>query len=180
MDYLPGTLNRGTASALLLTQPTVERAAFRDAMSCVAASVHLVTTNGPAGRRGVTVTSVCSVSDDPATLLVCLNEASANNRLFVENGVFAVNVLPLSGEPVARAFAGQGGLTVEERFAAGTFTTLITGAPILAGALASFDCRIIDARVVATHRILIGSVVALEKGPNDRSLLYRDRAYHSL
>lgn len=149
-------------------------------MSHVAASVHLVTTDGPAGRRGVTVTSVCSVSDDPATLLVCLNEASAKNRLFVENGVLAVNVLSQSCEPIARAFAGQGELTVDERFASGTFTTLATGAPVLVGALAAFDCRIIDARVVATHRILIASVVALDKGPADRSLLYRDRAYHSL
>lgn len=149
-------------------------------MSHVAASVHLVTTNGPAGRRGVTVTSVCSVSDDPATLLVCLNDASAKNRLFVENGVLSVNVLSPSSERVARAFAGEGELTVDERFASGTFTTLATGAPILVGALAAFDCRIVDARVVATHRILIATVVALQKGATDRSLLYRDRAYHSL
>lgn len=164
----------------MLTYPTVERAEFREAMTRVAASVHLVTTDGPAGRRGVTVTSVCSVSDAPATLLVCLNQSSPANRLFEDNRVFAVNVLSAAAQSVARIFAGEGALEPEARFASAKWSTLSTGAPILEGALASFDCRIVDSRMVATHRVMIGEVVALRIGPSDPSLIYRDRGYHTL
>lgn len=162
------------------THAAVDRLAFREAMSHFAASVCLVTTDGPAGRRGVTVTSVCSVSDDPPTLLVCLNQKSGANMRFDQNGVFAVNLLASRNEPVARAFSGEGDLELEARFAAGRWTTLATGVPILEDALVSFDCRVIDSRPVATHRVLIGEVLAVAQPVHGESLLYRARRYHTL
>ncbi|ALN73166.1 hypothetical protein M673_10575 [Aureimonas sp. AU20] len=162
------------------SHPLVDRPTYREAMSHFAASVCLVTTDGPAGRRGVTVTSVCSVSDEPPTLLVCLNQSSASNTRFDHNGVFAVNILASHNEPVARAFSGEGQLELEERFAAGRWTTLATGAPILADALVSFDCRVIDSRPVATHRVILGEVLAIGEPTLGESLLYRARRYHSL
>ncbi|HEV7910334.1 MAG TPA: flavin reductase, partial [Methylocella sp.] len=44
-------------------------ARFRDAMSRVAAAVHIVTTNGPAGLAGITATSVASITDEPPMML---------------------------------------------------------------------------------------------------------------
>ncbi len=163
-----------------LTTATIDRAAFRDAMSRMPASVHLVTTDGPAGRRGVTVSSACSVSDDPATLLVCLNLSSPTNDRFEANGHFAVNMLASRSEVLARAFSGVGALSPDERFAKGRWTTAETGAPILTDALVGFDCRLIDARIVATHRVLIGEVVAMRLGSPEPALLYFDRAFHRL
>lgn len=163
-----------------LKTATIDRAAFREAMSRMPAAVHLVTTDGPAGRRGVTVSSACSVSDDPATLLVCLNVSSPTNDRFEANGNFAVNLLPGRNEPLARAFAGEGALGPDERFAMGRWTTAETGAPILLDALAGFDCRLIDAKIIATHRVLIGEVVAMHIGASEPALLYFDRAFHRL
>jgi len=165
---------------VLSIQPDTERRAFREAMSHVASAVCLVTTDGAAGRRGVTVTSVCSVSDDPPTILVCLNHASAANARFERNGVFAVNVLSDHGEAVARAFAGEGKLETDERFARGRWRTLETGAPMLEDALVAFDCRVEDSRTVATHRILIGRVAAVSEPIEGSSLVYRTRRYHFL
>lgn len=159
--------------------PAIDAQAFREAMSHFAAAVNLVTTDGPAGRRGVTVTSVCAVSDAPATILVCLNKASAANRLFAQNGVFAVNVLADRSEDVARVFAGEGRLEVEARFAAANWIRLATGAPILADALVGFDCRLIESRDVATHQVMIGEVVGLAEPQAGGSLLYRARGYHA-
>ena len=53
------------------------RSAFVDAMSRVASTVHIVTTDGPGGRVGATVSAMTSVSADTPmpTLLVCLNRA---------------------------------------------------------------------------------------------------------
>ena len=163
-----------------LRTSTIDRAAFRDAMSRMPAAVHLVTTDGPAGRRGVTVSSACSVSDDPATLLVCLNVSSPTNERFEANGHFAVNLLGRRHEALARAFAGEGALLPEARFAHGRWTTVETGSPILVDPLASFDCRLIEAKIVATHRVLIGEVVAIRMGEPGPALLYLERAFHSL
>lgn len=164
----------------VLTGPLIDRFDFRNAMSHFAAAVHIVTTDGPFGLRGTTVTSVCSVSDDPATLLVCLNMSSPANDRFADNGAFCVNVLSSEQEPVARAFAGEGRLSPEERFAQAEWKTLVTGSPILKGALASFDCRVREARNIATHRILIGEVVGLDVSAQAPSLLYKERQFYSL
>ena len=51
----------------------VDQQTFRDAMSCMGAAVNIITTDGPAGRAGFTASAVCSVTDTPPTLLVCLN-----------------------------------------------------------------------------------------------------------
>ncbi len=154
--------------------------AFRQAMTRFAAAVNVVTTDGASGRRGVTVTSACSVSDDPATLLVCLNLSSADNAWFEENGVFAVNLLSAGDEAVARAFAGEDKLSQAERFARGEWSKGNTGAPLLDTALVSFDCRLIDARVIATHKVLIGEVAGLRVGEADAGLIYLGRGFRTL
>ncbi|MBP0614986.1 flavin reductase [Jiella sp. KSK16Y-1] len=149
-------------------------------MTRFAAAVSVVTTDGASGRRGVTVSSACSVSDDPATLLVCLNLSSADNAWFEENGVFAVNVMSARDEAIARGFAGEGKLPQPERFSRGSWSTGATGAPMLDTALASFDCRLIDAKVIATHTVLIGEVVGLRTGAAAPSLVYLERGFHTL
>lgn len=165
---------------VLSIHPDTDQTAFREAMSFVASAVCLVTTDGAAGRRGVTVTAVCSVSDDPPTILVCLNGGNAANARFERNGVFAVNVLADRNEAVARAFAGEGKLEAEERFARGRWREIATGAPVLEDALVAFDCRLEDSRTVATHRVLIGRVLAVSQPNEGSSLVYRARRYHFL
>ena len=72
---------------------TVEPGVFREAMSRLGAAVHVITTAGPGGKAGATATAVCSVSDAPPTLLMCLNRRSQTNPAVVENGVFCINTL---------------------------------------------------------------------------------------
>jgi cob(II)yrinic acid a,c-diamide reductase len=159
---------------------TIDAAQFRQAMSQFAGAVHVLTTDGPAGRRGVTVSAACSVSDHPATLLVCLNRANAHNAMFDENGVFALNTLAAEHEPLSIAFSGKGHLPQDERFALAQWDTLETGAPLLVSAAVSFDCRIVGAQDVATHRVLFGEVIGLRFGGNSKPLVYHSRSYHTL
>ena len=72
---------------------SVEPLVFREAMSRLGAAVHVVTTAGAAGKTGFTATAVCSVSDTPAMLLVCLNRRSNSAPVLAQNGVFCVNTL---------------------------------------------------------------------------------------
>src|ERR1700716_2906344 len=113
---------------------TVEPAIFREAMSRLGAAVHVITTAGPGGKAGATATAVCSVSDAPPTLLMCLNRRSQTNPALVENGVFCINTLGGGGAGVADLFAGRTGVGGSDRFTTGEWTTLSTASPVLASA----------------------------------------------
>src|SRR5687768_1384429 len=90
---------------------------FRSAMAQLSASVNVITTNGPHGQVGITMTAVCSVSDAPPTLLVCVNRKSATRDVFVGNGRLCVNVLNSTHEDLAMHFAGATKVPMEQRFA---------------------------------------------------------------
>ena len=156
---------------------SVDPQSFREAMSRLGAAVHVVTTAGPAGKTGFTATAVCSVTDQPATLLVCLNRRSNSAPLVTQNGVFCVNTLAAAEEKLADIFAGRAGLKLEERFAVGEWTTLKTGAPVLSSAVVACDCRIIEIKAVASHNVIFGTVEAVRLGPRAPALVYHDRLY---
>lgn len=159
---------------------TVAPERFRNAMARLGAAVHVVTTAGPAGRTGFTATAVCSVSDQPPTLLVCLNRRSRATPLLRENGTLCVNTLGADAEGVADVFAGRTGAVLEDRFAAGDWLTLATGAPVLRSAVVAFDCRILEVRTVATHNVFFAAVEAVHAGAPGPALVYHERAYKSL
>src|SRR4051812_35399776 len=135
----------------------VDGAAFREAMSRLGAAVHVVTSAGPAGTTGFTATAVTSVSDQPPTVLVCLNRRSNSTPLLTVNRAFCVNTLRADEEEIATRFAGRTG-SREERFGAGEWLTRATGSPVLASAVIAFDCRIGEIKTVASHNVIFGVV----------------------
>ena len=80
---------------------------YRDAMARFGAAVSIVTTDGPAGRAGFTASAVCSVTDDPPTLLVCMNRASSAYASVAGNELVCVNVLSARQESLSRLFGGK-------------------------------------------------------------------------
>src|SRR6202795_1227294 len=140
---------------------SVESPVFREAMSRLGAAVHVVTTAGSAGKSGFTATAVCSVTDQPAMLLVCLNRRSNSAPLLAQNGVFCVNTLGASEEKLADLFAGRSGVHLDERFGAGERVTLKTGARVLGSAVVAFDCRTVEIKAVASHNVVFGAVEAV-------------------
>jgi flavin reductase len=157
----------------------ISRDEFRDAMARLGAAVSIVTTDGAAGRAGFTASAVCSVTDDPPTLLVCLNRASRGNGLFRANGVLCVNTLAAGCRALSDAFAGRGGLDTDSRFALGRWNTLTTGAPVLQdAAVVAFDCRIADVLEKGTHSVLFAEIEAIRHGAGGGALIWYGRGYH--
>jgi flavin reductase (DIM6/NTAB) family NADH-FMN oxidoreductase RutF len=156
---------------------SIESPAFREAMSRLGAAVHIVTTAGVAGKSGFTATAVCSVTDQPAMLLVCLNRRSNSAPVLAQNRVFCVNTLGAAEEKLADVFAGRSGTHLEERFSAGAWMTLKTGAPVLTSAVVAFDCRMVEVKAVASHNVIFGAVEAVRLGPAGPALVYHDRVY---
>ncbi len=156
---------------------TIEPPAFREAMARLGAAVHVVTSAGPAGKTGFTATAVCSVSDQPALLLVCLNRRSNSAPILAQNGVFCVNTLAAAQSEIADVFAGRTGVHLADRFAHGEWTTLKTGSPVLTSAVIAFDCRTFEVKAMASHNVIFGAVEAVRLGPTGPALVYHDRAY---
>lgn len=156
----------------------IEATDFKDAMALLPTAVNVVTTDGATGTHGFTASAVCSVTDTPPTLLVCMNSASRSHTHFVDNKILCVNVLSAQHEHVSNAFASA--LSSQQRFDHGTWQTLETGAPVLDTALASFDCVIEEITEVGTHSVFMCRVVAIRQGStdNNESLVYFNRAYH--
>jgi flavin reductase len=155
----------------------VTQSAYRDAMARFGAAVSVVTTDGPAGRRGFTASAVCSVTDDPPTLLVCVNRANDSHPALLANGVFCVNTLAAGQEELSALFSDSQTGHVE-RFAGGTWATLATGAPVLAECVVSFDCRIVSVTEVGTHTVMFAQVEATRHGERHDALIYFGRDYH--
>lgn len=158
----------------------IDPSLYRDAMSRFGGHVQLVTTALDGERRGVTITAACSVSDNPPTVLVCLNNSNPRNEIFFQSGIFALNTLGAHHQGLADAFSGRTGLANTERFASGRFETLVTGAPVLADSLASFDCRVSEIKAMSTHNILFGEVVGVRFDVAKPALLYMNRDYYTL
>ena len=134
---------------------SIER--FRDVLGRLAGGVCVVTTRGPDGQpRGLTATSVCSVSLEPPLVLVCLASSSRTHDAIGASGVFAVNFLGAADAEVADRFAGAD----EEKFAGLASREEATGAPLLSRGLGYCDCVVTQRIPAGDHTVFIGQVEA--------------------
>lgn len=153
----------------------VSKESFREAMSHLAAAVNVITTDGLAGQAGFTASAVCSVSDSPATLLVCLNRSASVYETFKQNKVLCVNTLNAAQQQLSNVFGGK--TPMAERFGQGQWSTLVTQAPVLEDALVSFDCEVIQSVSMGSHDVLFCEVKAIRQQSQHNALLYFKRSY---
>ncbi|MDR0253236.1 MAG: flavin reductase [Brucellaceae bacterium] len=144
-------------------------------MSRLGSAVNVTSTIHNGKRYGFTASAVCSVSDTPATLLVCLNRASSCFHAFENVRHFCVNTLMPGQEDISSRFGG--GTPMEDRFALGEWREGLTGVPVLANASVSFECELTNAVDEATHRIFFGRVINIRENEEQGTLLYCMRRY---
>jgi flavin reductase (NADH) len=158
--------------------PTQQRS--RSAMASLSAGVNVVTTDGPAGRAGITVSAVCSVSDTPPTMLVCINRSSRSHAVFEANRRLCINVLGGRHEDVALLFAGATGVSGAERFAAGEWDYSSADVPVLAGSAASVVGRITEISGQGSHSVMFVEVDRLILNEDAGGLVYFQRQFHAI
>ena len=146
---------------LLLDYQHVDGKSFRQALRLQTAGVAILTTGVEELRAGITVTSVVSVSLDPPTMLVCVNNQGRTGEILEKVGFFTINFTAPEHRELAKRFAGMTGVQGDERFTHGHWETAISGTPVLADALASFECSLQQAVTVGSHTLYIGAVLAL-------------------
>jgi flavin reductase len=162
------------------TAPAVDVSAFRKAMGSFPTGVTVVTAAcGDGNIHGVTVNSFSSVSLDPMLVMVCLSETSRAVSLIAQAGAFGVSVLSAGQRDIARWFAHRHRPAGAMMFDGVSLEPGVTGCPVLAGAAASFDCRLRASYRAGDHLIVLGEVVALVHRPHLEPLIFHAGTYKS-
>ncbi len=153
---------------------------FRKAMRRLAATVTLISTTDASGRRhGMAATAVNSVTMDPPTLLICVNQTASLHAPLIEQGRFCINVLMPSHHELVGHFSGQ--KTGEDRFESGDWRFEEAGGlPYLHGAQCNLFCGVVSVTPVGTHSVIIAAVETVHVHDDVMPLIYADGRLHAV
>jgi flavin reductase (DIM6/NTAB) family NADH-FMN oxidoreductase RutF len=154
---------------------TVPVGEYRTLMAGFPTGVAVVTTMADGAPRGMTCSSLCSVTLTPPTLLVCLRSASQTLAAVLGRGGFAVNLLDEHAVPIAQLFASG----APDKFDRVTWRLdQAWGGPRLpAAAHAAANCHVVRTDLVGDHVVVFGEVDDLWWGRHGDPLLYGRRRY---
>lgn len=174
LDFIERKAPRQPLSYIGGSEPRV----LRDALGCFSTGVTVVTTVDPDGKPvGLTANSFTSVSLDPPLVLFSLARTSYNLPVFEKAGRFAINVLHIGQQPLSNRFVQRD----VDRFEGVDWSYKSeSGSPIIAGALASFDCSTHAVHDGGDHLIFIGKVEQAWFEPHRDPLLYFRGRYRRL
>jgi len=176
---IAAALGRVEASALdTATGPAVDKATFFALMSAFPSGVTIVTTVDELGRpRGLTCTSVCSLSAEPPLVLVCVDRRSHTLGALRHAGRFVVNYLLAGRGDLSNRFA----TTDPDKFEHVAWRPTAHGLPwLFADSLGSAECVIVQEVAGGDHVILIGRVESGQvPAPGTQPLVYFRRSYLS-
>ena len=150
---------------------------FRAGMAAWATGVTVVTARHGDRIHGMTVSDFAGVSLSPPLVLVCAEKTSVTHEVIAAGRCFAVNVLADDQAELSNRFASK--KHEYERFEGVRVRTGTTGAPLLLGVVASFDCSLVATHEAGDHDIYVGRVEELSVGAGT-PLLYWEGRYDAL
>ena len=155
--------------------------ALRRVAGWFATGVTVVTTAGDGTVHGMTANGFATVSLDPVLVLVSVDRRAGMHDLLDRTGVFAVSVLAAEQEELSRWFASPRRGSGPGQFAdVPCVAAPATGAPVIQGCLAWFDCRVTAAHQAGDHTLFIGEVAALGAEDDGAPLVFFRGGYHRL
>ena len=157
----------------------LDRATFFAIMGAFPTGVTVVTAIAPDGKpRGLTVSSVVDVSEDPPTLVVCVDNKSNTLPAIRHSGRFAVNYLLAERDGLAELFASK----EPEKFAHLRWAAAGNGMPwLLHDTFALAECVVVREILAGDHSIFLGRIEgASPPVRGGRPLVYFRKAYHAV
>ncbi len=140
---------------------------FRRACSQFATGICVVTAFD--GRpHGITINSFTSVSLRPPIVLCCLDRETNLTEIFRRQHHFALNILSAEQQQLSTTFAFK----PDDRFDGVAWRKGAHGTPILDGALAVLECRLIRVLPVGDHDVLFGETLQVQFDTTPDPLLY--------
>jgi len=149
---------------------------LRNALGMFATGITVVTTRTPAGEPiGLTANSFNSVSLDPPLVLWSLSRSASSMAALAAGCHYAINVLAADQQALAERFASRG----VDRWAGVAFTDGAQGAPLLTGAVATFECFNRSQYAEGDHVIFVGQVERCSHNPDASPLLYHGGRFYT-
>ena len=147
---------------------------FKRVLAQWATGVTIVTARDGDRVHGMTVSAFTAVSLTPPLVLVCADKESNTHPVIAAGRVFAVNILAEDQTALSNTFASK--QAEAERFVGLATDFGATGAPLIAGAVASLDCRVVAAHEHGDHVVYVGEVVET-RSSDKQPLLYHSGCY---
>lgn len=147
-------------------------------MARLAAGVVVVSTLTPGGFKGLTASTLVSVSLEPPIVLVGVERESATRAAILEAQKFNVSVLARAQEFVAERFAGRAP-AVDSRWREIPHRLGTNGVPLVEGCAAWLECSVLEVHAAGDHDVFFGAVEAARLGEGDPLILW-DRSFWSL
>jgi flavin reductase (DIM6/NTAB) family NADH-FMN oxidoreductase RutF len=168
-------LNSSGGYLMTMVDPTT----FKAAAGSFGSGVTVVTSKLNGQVYGITVSAFASLSIDPMQIIVSLRTGSVLPDMIMESKAFAVSILREEQKEVASYFASSGREPCADEFPGVPCDTAVSGAPIIGGSLAHFDCTLATTHDGGDHVIFVGNVVeaAAEEG---EPLLYYKGTYRGV
>lgn len=161
-----------TQAALQTSHPGIEPKTFWKAIGVRAIGGAVVAAQGKDGPAGFLGLSVTHLAQDPPTLMVSIGTKTSALPTILEARHFSVSYLSSEDKDVADIFGGKSDLKGADRFAAGRWTSLTTGAPILQSAVGCLDCEVVETIERFDTVIAIGLIVGATANPDKDPLVY--------
>jgi flavin reductase (DIM6/NTAB) family NADH-FMN oxidoreductase RutF len=152
---------------------------LRRAMRRWVAGVTVVSSTFNGELHGMTVSSFTSISATPPMILVSLERGSRTHAVVSQSGFFGVTLLASGQDALSDRFAGRTGLE-SDRFSGLETFSLVSDSPLIPGALAYFDCRVVEAVDAGTSTVFLAEVMAAQSIDDGEPLVYTDRTYRRL
>ena len=147
-------------------------------MTRVPAGVVVISARTENGYRGLTASSLVSISVEPPMVLVGLEREAATRAAVVEGKAFNVSVLTRSQEFIADRFAGRAP-AIDATWEGVPHHLGANGIPLIEGCAAWLECRLVEIRPAGDHDVCVGEVTAASAGSGDPLILW-DRAFWTL
>jgi flavin reductase (DIM6/NTAB) family NADH-FMN oxidoreductase RutF len=148
---------------------TAHKQRMREAMSCFATGVAVVTAAQGGQLHGMTVNSLTSVSLEPPLLLVSLMTEARTTAAILAGERFNLSILDCDGSQICGNFAEQGA----DHYSRVEYELDAAGVPVVSGCLVDFRCAVEAVHPHADHLIIVGSVLAVRRpNPGAEPLVY--------
>jgi flavin reductase (DIM6/NTAB) family NADH-FMN oxidoreductase RutF len=145
-----------------------DSSAMRRTMGRFLTGVAVVTADQGDEHVGMTISSLTSISLDPPILMISLNLDTRTGNAVIAAEKFAISILGVKQEGAARQFAVRGGA----RFEAGDFEETDGGLPVISGALAQAECKLVNQYTIGDHQVFFGQVVSSRYRDGDALAFY--------
>jgi flavin reductase (DIM6/NTAB) family NADH-FMN oxidoreductase RutF len=154
------------------------RQEFLDAMARLPAGVVVVSARIGDEFRGLTASSLVSISLEPPMVLVGLEHASQTRAAVLQTQAFNVSLLTRSQEFIADRLAGRAP-AIDSKWATLPHRLGSNGIPIVDGSAAWLECRVAHTHPAGDHDVFIAEVEAAGVGEGDPLILW-DRTFWTL